>query len=504
MLFHPFVTYPQLTLICGSCIISFGDFLKKHTSKRISVSRETLLCIPVLLGLLILALALVSSRFSVSYLPGTTVDGVPVASLVPEEALAAIQKDMSSKTVSLLDADGNEVISLPLSAFVKDAELLEQLQDLLAKQRRSSNVFSWIHPPKNDCSIPIFSQLSVKETAVILRQALCADAERSDPQNAFLIYDSTNGYSVENETLGKLYRSWDCAEILLPALVQLDGLPHPENCSVSVASAQVAPSVTADSAVICRATDALDSFIQSKITVDFLNGTQVTLTPEEITSVGEISIDGYTANYVPDGEKVTALAVTLLDRYALDGTEAKYAACSFTRDSVTIPDWDNGWQLNRDAFAAELLNAVSGQKDVTIIPTYDTTASLNYVYACGNSVIEISLDDQFMWMYVDDRLVVQTPVVTGCVATWDDTRRGHFNVYWMEEDLYLSGPTWYDHVDYWMPFDGGIGIHDSSWRSEYGGDIYLEDGSHGCINTPLEAVRTIYENSWMYIPVVVW
>ena len=33
-----------------------------------------------------------------------------------------------------------------------------------------------------------------------------------------------------------------------------------------------------------------------------------------------------------------------------------------------------------------------------------------------------------------------------------------------------------------MPFDGGIGFHDASWRDEFGGDIYLTDGSHGCIN----------------------
>ena len=72
------------------------------------------------------------------------------------------------------------------------------------------------------------------------------------------------------------------------------------------------------------------------------------------------------------------------------------------------------------------------------------------------------------------------------------------------EFIVLVGPTWYDHVDYWVPFDGQIGLHDSSWRDEYGGDIYLTDGSHGCINTPLEAMATIYDHLTVGTIVIVY
>ena len=73
----------------------------------------------------------------------------------------------------------------------------------------------------------------------------------------------------------------------------------------------------------------------------------------------------------------------------------------------------------------------------------------------------------------------------------------------MVTDTNLKGPTWDDHVDYWMPFDGDIGIHDSSWRDEYGGDIYRENGSHGCVNTPLESMGIIYDNSFYGLLVIV-
>ena len=59
-------------------------------------------------------------------------------------------------------------------------------------------------------------------------------------------------------------------------------------------------------------------------------------------------------------------------------------------------------------------------------------------------------------------------------------------------------------VSYWMPFNKGIGLHDASWRSEFGGSIYKTRGSHGCVNTPYSAMKTIYENVKIGYPVVVY
>ena len=44
-----------------------------------------------------------------------------------------------------------------------------------------------------------------------------------------------------------------------------------------------------------------------------------------------------------------------------------------------------------------------------------------------------------------------------------------------------------------MPFNGNVGMHDASWRSEFGGWIYIIDGSHGCINLPTQKAAEIYE-----------
>lgn len=43
-----------------------------------------------------------------------------------------------------------------------------------------------------------------------------------------------------------------------------------------------------------------------------------------------------------------------------------------------------------------------------------------------------------------------------------------------------------------MPFNNNIGIHDASWRSEFGGNIYKSSGSHGCVNAPYTLAQAVF------------
>ena len=66
----------------------------------------------------------------------------------------------------------------------------------------------------------------------------------------------------------------------------------------------------------------------------------------------------------------------------------------------------------------------------------------------------------------------------------------------------LNGPGYSSYVEYWMAFNGNIGLHDANWRNEFGGSIYRSNGSHGCVNLPTEAAKLIYETVSYGYPVV--
>jgi hypothetical protein len=53
-----------------------------------------------------------------------------------------------------------------------------------------------------------------------------------------------------------------------------------------------------------------------------------------------------------------------------------------------------------------------------------------------------------------------------------------------------------------MPFNGNIGMHDSTWRSSYGKSIYKTNGSHGCINLPPSVAEVIFDNIEQGMPVL--
>jgi len=114
-----------------------------------------------------------------------------------------------------------------------------------------------------------------------------------------------------------------------------------------------------------------------------------------------------------------------------------------------------------------------------------------------NYWIDIDLEEQKLYLYKNDELITYGDIVSGYKDVCD-TPTGRYFIQYKEEDAYLSGGNEADgsdyvrRVNYWMPFYGNYGIHDAEWRTEFGGDIYKTNGSHGCINISLDLAKEIY------------
>ena len=110
-----------------------------------------------------------------------------------------------------------------------------------------------------------------------------------------------------------------------------------------------------------------------------------------------------------------------------------------------------------------------------------------------DTFVEVDISSQTVNLYKNNELIMTTSVTTGFENKYD-TRLGYFYIYYKQADTYLIGPGYKLHVDYWLPFDGGIGFHDAYWRYDFGGDIYKTNGSHGCINMQNDAAKTLFES----------
>lgn len=137
------------------------------------------------------------------------------------------------------------------------------------------------------------------------------------------------------------------------------------------------------------------------------------------------------------------------------------------------------------------------------IPEYILEAKYREKNDFGNTFIEVSIDEQHMWYYVNGETYIDTPITSGSLAHGGTAPRVAF-VYDKIPNKWLTGPTWHSFVKYWVPIQGAIGIHDSSWRDVYGGQEYKYNGSHGCINTPLDSMKKLYEHVEIGTPVIVY
>ncbi len=136
------------------------------------------------------------------------------------------------------------------------------------------------------------------------------------------------------------------------------------------------------------------------------------------------------------------------------------------------------------------------------VPTGAISRRNPYGYSC----VEVDITNQTVYCYIGSELVLSTPCVSGR-SGGRATSIGHFSIYSKERNRYLQGynadgSRYKSWVNYWMPFNGGQGLHDATWRSAFGGQIYVNSGSHGCVNLPYAAAEQLFGIVWVGMPVI--
>ena len=116
----------------------------------------------------------------------------------------------------------------------------------------------------------------------------------------------------------------------------------------------------------------------------------------------------------------------------------------------------------------------------------------DYIKDLDSTYVITDISRQRLYIYNDDELLFTIPVTTGKNSTPTDL--GIYKIYAKETNRYLVGPGYRSFVEYWMPYNGGEGLHDASWRSVFGKEDYKYKGSHGCTNIPPNMADEVYNN----------
>ena len=142
-----------------------------------------------------------------------------------------------------------------------------------------------------------------------------------------------------------------------------------------------------------------------------------------------------------------------------------------------------------------------GNTKITSKTSYTFTKDSSFTYVAKfekkpkKTYVLVSIKKQKLWYYKNDKLVFSSYVVTGQKNKHDTPRKTYY-ILGKARSVYLIGPDYKSFVNYWILIDGKmqIGLHDASWRSSFGGNIYKYNGSHGCVNMPYSKARYVYNN----------
>ncbi len=136
----------------------------------------------------------------------------------------------------------------------------------------------------------------------------------------------------------------------------------------------------------------------------------------------------------------------------------------------------------------------------TIITTAITILSVFMLFSVNakceedpdkQTYIDVDIKNQMLTYVENGQVILASPVVTG--KPGNSTPKGVFIINYTKPGKYLNGPTWHVWVDRWMRFSGNCGLHDATWRKEFGGEIYKTNGSHGCVNLPHDVALQLYD-----------
>lgn len=219
---------------------------------------------------------------------------------------------------------------------------------------------------------------------------------------------------------------------------------------------------------------------------------------ETIRSFVLLGEDGLTP--VINQEALDTYVKELGETYSIAGTSGNFQTTGGGTVGLTVSY--NGHYVDNDGLAQDIITCL--QEGISETRNAPYLASGNRDMAYGGTYVEVNLSSQHLWFYKNGELLVSTSLVSGKVAENMCTPTGVYSIYSKSAGAYLTGENYRTYVNYWMPFHYGYGLHDATWRGSFGGDIYLYSGSHGCVNLPLKAAATIFNNASVGTKVILY
>ncbi|MCF0149232.1 MAG: peptidoglycan binding domain-containing protein [Clostridium sp.] len=298
-------------------------------------------------------------------------------------------------------------------------------------------------------------------------------------------------YVIEPEVYGNKIDKDKFKELLIEAIYKGN-----REFNVNEEGCYEEPLFTTVSEKTMETEELLNKYVSTKVTYLFGENKEV-LDADTIKNWLSINEN---LDVVLDEKALSEYITSLCNKYNTIGITRNFKTS--TGKTVEVKGGYYGWKINSTAEKKLLNEYIKLGANIEKEPIYSQEAVYRDKDDVGNTYVEINISRQYMWFYKEGKVIAEGGVVTGDPRKGYSTLTGTYMINYKQKNAVLRGPGYEANVNYWMPFNGNIGIHDASWRSSFGYNIYQSDGTHGCVNSPLSLAKKIFENIEAGTPVI--
>lgn len=422
-----------------------------------------------------------AGRYETAFLPNTKINGMDVSGKTADAVKAAIENSLSGYALKVVAREYPEEV-ITKEEIGLHAEFDGSLEEMINAQ----NPRDWIKCLGTSSSHEIGTMIVFDEEKLQEKIAglACMNPETMrEPENATVSeYQSdTKSYQVTPEDPGTELIAANVEKAVRDAVMNLE-----TEVDLEAHDCYTKPAVKEDDEGLLALVSELNTYVGAAVTHTFGEASQV-LDGDTIHTW--LSVEDRTV--VLDESQVAAYVKELAGNYDT-AYKPKTLKTSYG-DTVTISRGNYGWRINQSAETAAVTAIVKAGEKQTREPEYIQKGASHGENDYGNTYVEVNLTAQHLFFYKNGELVVESDFVSGNEVRGWATPAGAYPLTYKQRNAVLKGENYRTPVSYWMPFNGGIGLHDAAWRGSFGGSIYKTSGSHGCVNLPPGVAKTIYE-----------
>lgn len=469
-----------------------NNLISESGTEQTAPKNKLLIIIIGICFLLFLSYLLLSFYYNAHFFMNTIINGVDVSNMTVVQAEEAIQEQFKSYSL-ILEGRNGLTGQIRGDDFQIHAIFDGSLESLLEVQ----NSFMWpsglFKTSKMEITtMPEYDEALLKDFVSSL--AFFQEENIVVPVDANISeYTKDKGYEIIPEVPGAQVDFDILFEAVKESINNLES-----DVSLEEVDCYYKPNITSESPDLVRTLNELNKIAGAEIVYEFGEDIEV-LDGNQISQWLSVSEGG---NVVLDELGVKEYVDYIGKTYNSFGRTRTFKT-SYGIE-ITIKGGDYGWWLNRPLEVTELTELILAGEEVKREPAYFQTAQQYGKDDIGDTYVEVNLTAQHLFFYKKGKLILETDFVSGNVAKGYATPPGTYPIQYKQRNATLTGEDYSTPVDYWMPFNRGIGFHDAWWRKEFGKEIYKTNGSHGCINMPPKAAKTMFENIQRGVAVVVY